>query len=137
MILVTNTKLADRCKDLLTLCGNTVFRKRLTHLELVLRRKPTVQNPDHVNRRLSVYLSFKIWNDFEAYARLLTNQPTGDIYDMYNILRTTKTPTAVAMYTFKRDMESYSKRYDEFLSDFHWKTEIEMRERKLMNDELV
>jgi hypothetical protein len=137
MLRVTNTKLADRCKDLLAVCGNTAFRKRLTQLEFVLRLEPTAKRPDHWNQRIAAYLSFNIWDDFVACARLVTNQPTCDFREMYNILRKMKTPIAVAMHTFKRDMVAYSKRHDEFLAAFSRKSEIERIEGVLKDDGLV
>lgn len=96
---VTSTKLADACRDLLTVCGERPFRKQLKQLELVLRRNtysdyfPTKNQPagmltNRDNLRLVGLIFRDIWQHIASYARELTAIPSSnhDESDMHNVL---------------------------------------------------
>ena len=99
LIRVTSTKLADACKDLLTVCGERPFRKQLRQLELVLRRKtssdylPTKNQPagmltNRDNLRLVGLIFRDMWQHIASYARELTAMPDvkNDGSDIHNVL---------------------------------------------------
>ena len=96
---VTTTKLADACKDLLTVCGERPFGQQLRQLELVLRRNtysdylPTKNQPagmltNRDNLRLVGLIFRDMWQHIASYARELTAMPDvkNDGSDMHNVL---------------------------------------------------
>ena len=112
-LLVTHRTLAVRCGDLLAVCGNQAFCIDLQKLKRVLERETDLTTVKYDNILLTAMLWKRMKDEMEAYARVLTNTPKGDMKQVEAKVKNLKTSVGIAFYKLHVDMNTYAMKHKE------------------------